>query len=115
MDCPTTRSVEIDRKSSEGRSGGRTHCRPSTHDRRLGRVRGIPVRRPAKKRREAIKDAGAELVPITKPESRWGAKYDEFWAPIEDLAEEEPEEELVPAPLSMALDEPNKPKRGGRH
>ena len=61
-----------------------------------------------------INDAGAELVPITKPESRWGAKYDEFWAPIEDLADEEPEEEYVPVPLSMALEELKKPKRGRR-
>jgi hypothetical protein len=61
-----------------------------------------------------IKDAGAELVPITKPESRWGARYDEFWAPIEYLADDEPEEEYVPAPRSMALEEPKKPRRGRR-
>ena len=61
-----------------------------------------------------INDAGAELVPITKPESRWGARYDEFWAPIEDLADEEPEEEDVPAPSSMALEEPKKRKRERR-
>ena len=61
---------------------------------------------------DKIKDAGAELVPITKPESRL-PKYDDFWGPIEDLADEEPED-YVPAPVSMALGEPKKPKRGRR-
>jgi hypothetical protein len=60
-----------------------------------------------------INDAGAELVPITKPESRWGGRYDEFWAPIEDLADEEPEEDVA-APSSMALEEPNTRKRERR-
>jgi hypothetical protein len=63
---------------------------------------------------DKIKDAGAELVPITKPESRWGARYDEFWAPIENLADDEPELEDLPAPSSMALEEPKKRKRGRR-
>ncbi len=61
-----------------------------------------------------IKDAGAELVPITTPESRWGAKYDEFWAPIEDLVDDEPELEDVAAPSSMTLEERKKPRRGRR-
>jgi hypothetical protein len=60
-----------------------------------------------------INDAGAELVPITKPESRLDAKYDEFWAPIEELADQEPEED-VPVPASMALEEPKKRKRDRR-
>jgi hypothetical protein len=63
---------------------------------------------------DKIKDAGTELVPITKPESRLDAKYDEFWGPIEEVAEEEPEEEFVPGPISMVLEEPKKPKRGRR-
>jgi hypothetical protein len=35
-----------------------------------------------------IDDAGEELVPITARESRWGVKYDDFWAPIESRADE---------------------------
>jgi hypothetical protein len=61
-----------------------------------------------------IKDAGAELVPITTPESRWGARYDDFWAPIEEVADEEPEEAFVPVAASMVLEERKKPRRGRR-
>ena len=61
-----------------------------------------------------IKDAGAELVPMTTPESRWGARYDEFWAPIEEVADEEPEEEFVPIAASMTLEERTKPRRRRR-
>ena len=35
-----------------------------------------------------IDDAGEELVPITTRESRWGARYDDFWAPIESRADD---------------------------
>jgi hypothetical protein len=56
-----------------------------------------------------IGDAGEELVPITTPESRRGAKYRGFWAPIEQFADDE-----SPLVISMALEEPKKPKRGRR-
>jgi hypothetical protein len=62
----------------------------------------------------SLEEAGAELVPLSKPESRWGARYDEFWAPIEAVAEEEPEYEDARAPTSMVLEERKNPGRGRR-
>ena len=61
---------------------------------------------------DKIKDAGAELVQITKPESRWGARYDDFWAPIEDLADEEPDEEYVQGPSPWLSRSPGNPSAG---